>query len=91
MTREDYIGYLEEDYYRRKTIENQKLLEIQKDILNKQYGDQRYFPEETLLRSKLLNITEENISALEVSQDMVDNAEVVDELEIMEQEEQQLN
>lgn len=35
MSREDYIGYLEEDYYRWKTIENQKLFEIQKDILSK--------------------------------------------------------
>jgi len=28
MTREDYIEYLEEDYYWRKSIENQKLLQI---------------------------------------------------------------
>jgi hypothetical protein len=33
MTRDDYIEYLEEDYYRRKAIENQKLLEIQKEIM----------------------------------------------------------
>lgn len=85
MSREDYIEYLEEDYYRRKSIENRKLLEIQKDILQKEYGSggsEKYFPEENLLWSKLL--TEESM----IGKDIMDTAEIVDELELMEKEEE---
>lgn len=62
MSREDYIEYLEEDYYRRKAIENKKLIEIQRQLANESWN---LIPEENLLRSKLLSITEDSIPPME--------------------------
>ena len=75
MSREDYIEYLEEDYYRRKAIENKKLIEIQRQLANESWN---LIPEENLLRSKLLSITEDSIPPME-------SFEVVDELDLMDE------